>query len=152
MSIKPEPISDDEAYMRHCLHLAEQAKQNGKTAVGSVIVFNGKIIAEGAEGDEILPAPLGHAEIVALVKAYKVLDSNKLPGCVLYTTVEPCVMCSYLIRSSAIARVVYGTVAGELGGATSHYPVLNAGIISSWQPIIVEGGVLAEECAGILRR
>lgn len=152
MSNKPEPNIDEEAYMRQCLLLAEQAKQNGKTAVGSVIVLNGQIIAEGSEGDEILPPALGHAEIVAIVKACNVLNSKKLAGCILYTTVEPCVMCSYLIRSSSIARVVYGTVAGELGGTSSNYPILSSGNISSWRPISVKGGVLAEECAAMLCR
>jgi len=151
MLIKSEVQTVDEAYMRRCLHLAEQAKLDGKTAVGSLILLNGKIIAEGAEGDDILPTPLGHAEVVAIVKACKTLDSRKLSGAVLYTTVEPCIMCSYLIRSASLDRVVYGTVAGELGGMSSAYAILSSEIISGWLPINVTGGVLAEECSTMLR-
>jgi tRNA(adenine34) deaminase len=104
------------------------------------------------EGDETLPAALAHAEMVAILNAYTTLSSKNLGGCVLYTTVEPCFMCSYLIRVSSISRVVYGTVAGETGGASSNYPILSSSTIAKWKPIIVIGGVLADECASLLHR
>lgn len=128
----------DELLMQHCLDLAAKAKSNGKTPVGAVLVRGEDIIAEGIEGDPELPSPLAHAEIVAIINAIKKLGSKDLSSCVLYTNVEPCLMCSYLIRETAISKVVYSKEAGEIGGASGKFPILISNSISKWDeaPIV----------------
>lgn len=138
--------------MKHCLELAAQARRNGYTAVGSIIVKNGKIIAEGKEGDPDLPALISHAENVAIEKAVQKLDSRDLSKCSLYTTVEPCFMCTYLIRQTQIKKVVYGTTT-PAGGDSSAHPILTSKKIDVWKtaPEVI-GGVLKTECEALLRR
>lgn len=144
--------AEHEKYMKKCLDLAAQAKAEGKTAVGSVIVKDKKVIAAGAEGAEDLPALLAHAEAVAILNAVKYTGSEDLSQCALYTTVEPCFMCSYLIRKTKIKKVVFGIRTRETGGISSSYPFLRSDSISCWSeaPQIVEG-ILPEECEKILK-
>mgnify|MGYP003575982204 CR=1 FL=1 len=124
--------------MQRCLDLAAKAKANGKTPVGAVIVRDEDIIAEGIEGGPELPSPLAHAEVVAIINAIDKLGSKDLSGCVLYTNVEPCLMCSYLIRQTKISKVVYGKEAGEIGGARGKFPILISNSIAKWgEPPIV---------------
>jgi len=142
---------DHEKYMNRCLELAAMAKANGKTAVGSLVVKYGEIIAEGFEGDPELPGVLAHAEVLAIVRALDCLGHPDLAGCVLYTTVEPCFMCSYLIRQAKIDSVVYGAPTSGTGGVHSAYPLLSAVDVDPWvvTPSIT-GGVLREACLDIL--
>lgn len=142
--------TNDENYMHRCLDLAVQAKSNGKTAVGSVIVKDNRIIAEGIEGSGELPASLAHAEMIAILNAHKSLNSKDLSDCILYTTVEPCFMCSYLIRQSNIKKVVFGITTPETGGASSEFPFLTSAKIRKWHPPpeVIEG-VLKEACRNI---
>lgn len=142
-----------EKYMKRCLELAAQAKLNNKTAVGSLIVQDGVIIAEGIEGSTELPDILAHAEVVAIIKAIEFTGSKNLSNCTLYTTVEPCFMCSYLIRQSKIKEIIYGISTPETGGASSEYPILTAMDIQKWHPTpVVIDGILEGACRNILIR
>jgi tRNA(adenine34) deaminase len=144
---------EDNFFMQRCLQLAADAKRNGKTAVGCVVTKDDQIIAEGMEGDDSLPQLLGHAEIIAIIEAIKKSGTKDLSDCVLYTTVEPCFMCSYVIRETRIARVVFGAKAGEIGGVHADYPLLTATAISRWQtPVEVHGGFLEKECLQLLQK
>jgi tRNA(adenine34) deaminase len=136
-----------EEFMRRCIQLALLAKEQGNTAVGSVVVFGGKIVGEGVEQ---LPAGnilAGHAELVACQQAIETLKVRSLEKAILYSTAEPCFMCSYVIRECRIAKVVYGTETEMIGGITSLFPILTATSLNNWNPALkVIGGVLAEEC------
>lgn len=137
--------------MSRCLELAAKAKQAGKTAVGALIVENGKIISEGFEGEEELPGLLAHAEILAILRALPLVSGGRLDRCILYTTVEPCFMCSYAIRQTGISKVVYGTPAGGTGGALSAYPLLTAADIDPWTTVPeVTGGIMRKACWDLL--
>jgi tRNA(adenine34) deaminase len=85
-------------YLRRCIELAHLAKQQGNTPVGSVIVLDWQLIGEGIEQ---LPAGqllTGHAEVLACQRAVDKIGSRFLRGATLYSTAEPCFMCSYVIR------------------------------------------------------
>ena len=84
--------------MRRCLALASWAAENGETAVGAVVVRRESIIGEGAEGSWRPLDPTAHAEVLALRAACQREGTLVLTGCKLYTTVEPCILCSYAIR------------------------------------------------------
>lgn len=138
--------------MERCLVLAQQAKAKGHTAVGALIVRGQEIIAEGQEGEESLPNMMSHAENIALLKATQKLKSTTLHRCRLYTTVEPCFMCAYLIRQTQIEEVIYGTTT-PAGGDSSPYPILSAQDIDPWPqtPNVIKG-VLQAACEALLKK
>ena len=142
-----ESAGTHEEFMRRCIQLARHAKAQGNTAVGSVAVFDGKIVGEGVEQ---LPAGnilTGHAEVLACQQAIEILKVRSLEKAILYSTAEPCFMCSYVIRQCRIAKVVYGTDTAMIGGITSSFPILTALRLNVWKPAPqVLGGILAEEC------
>jgi tRNA(adenine34) deaminase len=138
--------------MRRSLALAAAAAADGETAVGAVVVRGDAVIGEGAESTRRLLDPAAHAEILALRAACQHERTLRLAGCELYTTVEPCVLCSYAIRHTGITRVVYGVPAGTAGGATSRYTILSDPDLLPGQPPEIVSGVLAQECLAILQR
>ena len=142
-----ERAGTHEEFMRRCIQLARRAKALGNTAVGSVVVFGGKIVGEGVEQ---LPAGnilTGHAEVLACQLAIETLNVRSLEKAILYSTAEPCFMCSYVIRQCRIAKVVYGTETAMIGGITSSFPILTALGLNARKPAPqVLGGILAEEC------
>lgn len=143
---------EDERFMRRCIELAREAKRQGNTPVGSVVVLDGKIIGEGMEQ---LPANLhltGHAEALACQNATETLGSRFVRGATIYSTAEPCFMCSYIIRQAEIARVIYAVETPLIGGATSVFPVLTSIQLNAWKPAVPTiGGVLAKEVLQLRR-
>lgn len=140
----------DEAFMRRCLALARQAATRGDAPVGSVVARDGGEIAGAGERVDSALDIAGHAEIAAIRLACQALDTLALAGCTLYTTAEPCFMCSYAIRQTGIARVVIGAPVAGVGGVTSRYPILTATDIAGWPaPPAIAQGVLGDECRAL---
>ncbi len=138
--------------MKRCIELAAEAKANHKTAVGSVLVLKDEILAEAMEGEDFLPAIMSHAENLAILKAIEKLGHRNLSEAVLYTTVEPCFMCAYLIRQTKIKQVVYGATT-PAGGDSSAYPILTANDVKSWsKPPIIIAGFEQEACEKLLKK
>jgi tRNA(adenine34) deaminase len=149
----PAEMSLHETHMTRCLELARVARDRGETAVGSIVVRGDVVIGEGLEATRALLDPTAHAEVQALLAACKYQGSLNLSGCALYTTVEPCVLCGYAIRKSGIAQVVYGMPTSQAGAITSSYKILSDETLIGWPPPpAVITGVLAEQCAALLRR
>ena len=105
----PEP-------MRRALDLARIAAEWGEVPVGAVIVKDGAIIGEGHNNPRESHDPTAHAEIVAIRAAAKMLANERLDGCDLYVTLEPCAMCAGAIAHARIARLYYGASDAK-GGA-----------------------------------
>lgn len=136
-----------ESHMRRCIELALIAKNRGDTPVGSIVVLNGKIIGEGIEELPTTNNLSGHAELLACQDAVNHTGSRQLAGTTLYTTAEPCFMCSYAIRQSRISLVVYGVETPDVGGVTSVTPILTETNLAGWaSPPAVVAGVLLKEC------
>jgi tRNA(adenine34) deaminase len=136
-----------ERFMRRCLDLAVTARDQGNTAVGSVVVFDGTIIGEGAETLPVGSSITGHAEILACQKALDATGRRDLAGAVVYSTAEPCFMCAYAIRRLRVDLVVYGVETPVIGGITSVHPILTDPALNDWrQASEVLGGVMREEC------
>ena len=141
----------DEHYMRLALTCAERAGQAGDVPVGAVVVdAAGVVIGQGCNRREVDNDPTGHAEIVALREAAAARRSWRLGEAVLFATLEPCPMCAGALVNARIARVVYGCHDPKAGALRSLFtlgedPRLN-------HRFEVRGGVLAEDCAGLLRR
>ncbi|MCE7997097.1 MAG: nucleoside deaminase [Roseivirga sp.] len=140
-------MNEHEKYMSQCLKLGRESMKLGNAPVGSVLVLNGKIIGEGLELGKTKNDITYHAEIEAIRDALKNLKTSKLTGAILYTTHEPCLMCSYAIRHYEIAEVHYGLATGEIGGHSSEHKILQTKQISRWSgPPVIQGGVLEQAC------
>lgn len=138
---------DHEYYMAKCLELAKVARLRGDSPVGSVIVLNGQIVGEGIEGGKTLGDITFHSEIEAVRNARNLLQTQDLSNCIMYTTHEPCIMCSYVVRHHQIRSVIIGLASGEVGGFSSQYTLLKDTGIKKWgNPPTVIFGVLEQEC------
>jgi|GEM_PF-456836 len=143
-------LRQHESYMKKCIDLAKIAKQRGDSPVGSIIVKNGVIIGEGIEGGKTYKDITFHAEIVAIRNATKYLENQDLSNCIMYTTHEPCIMCSYLIRHTKISIIVTGLASGEIGGFSSRLPLLLDTTIRKWTtPPTLINGILEKECTDL---
>lgn len=136
--------------MRRCIELAKIAKQRGDSPVGSIIVKDGQIVGEGIEGGKTQQDITFHAEIEAIRSARTNLGTSDLSDCLLVTTHEPCIMCSYLIRHHKIGLIVVGMRTGEIGGYSSALPVLMDRTIAKWAtpPTIIDQ-ILEQECKAL---
>lgn len=117
-------MQDAHYYLKHCLVLAKQAAEKGNSSVGAIIVKDDKVISEAEEAVNTKNDITCHAEIEAIRQAVKNLHTNNLCDCILYTTHEPCIMCSYAIRFYRIKEVVYYKQSEYLGGISSSMPLL----------------------------
>lgn len=143
----------DEKFMALAIDLARVALERGDTPVGSVVTRDENVIGKGVEAVRTKLDPAAHAEIVALQDACRSLGSLDLAGCVLYTTAEPCLMCSFAIRSTRISRVVIGKATPHVGGISSKYQVLKDSEIPGWrEPPAISSGVMEEACAALFAR
>lgn len=108
----------DQSYLSQCLDLAKEGGGKDEVPVGAMVVNNqtGEIVAKSFNLRETLNTPLAHAEIIAIHKACKKLGSWRLTGHTLYSSLEPCVMCSGVILQSRIDRVVYSATDTKGGG------------------------------------
>ncbi len=140
-------LKKHEFYMRKCIELAKIARKRGDNPVGSIIVREDEIVGEGIEANKTQNDITFHAEIVAIRNATKFLNTQDLSDTILYTTHEPCIMCSYVIRHSHIQTIVSGLSTGEFGGYSSKYPLLLDDTITKWgDPPTLINGILEKEC------
>lgn len=140
-------LMTDEDFMEEALREAQTAYDAGEVPVGAVVVCGGEIIARGHNQTQALADVTAHAEMIAITAAANSLGGKYLTDCTLYVTVEPCIMCAGALGWSQIRRVVYGAADGRRGFA-SYY-----GQPSPLHPrTMVCAGVLARECAGMMKR
>ncbi len=112
---------DHKLFMHEALIEAKKALEKKEVPIGAVIVKDNKIIARAHNLRETLQMTTAHAEVLAIEKACKRLNSWRLEGCTLYVTVEPCPMCSGTIIQSRISQVVYGATDTKNG---SHHSAI----------------------------
>jgi len=142
-------MNRDEIYMRKALELAQLAAEQDEVPVGAVVVkkSTGEIVGRGFNRREYGKSPLTHAEIIAIDEASRKLGGWRLVDCELFVTLEPCPMCAGAIINSRVERVVFGAAdikAGSCGSVVNLFE-----LPYNHMPELI-GGVLAEECAGVL--
>lgn len=138
---------EHEDFMRRALALAREAADAGEVPVGCVIVREGEIVGEGRNRREECGQAAAHAEMDAIAAANQHLGDWRLEGCSLYVTLEPCPMCAGAILNARISKVFYGArdeVFGACGGVTNLF------MESFPSPPALVGGILVEECRGLL--
>ncbi|OPZ62820.1 MAG: tRNA-specific adenosine deaminase [Candidatus Aerophobetes bacterium ADurb.Bin490] len=136
-------------YMKEALKEAAKAEKKDEVPVGAVIVSGGKIIARGHNLIRSKKDPSAHAEMIAIKKAAKKLNNERLNGCALYVTLEPCSMCAGAIILSRIKLVVYGTKDPKTGACGSMISLLQHEKHN--HKVEVHNGVLEQECGDILK-
>ncbi len=119
-------MKNDVYYMERCELLASEAATNGDAPVGSIIAKGDEIVSEAIEASKSNNDITCHAELEAIRLAVRGLKTNDLSDCIIYTTHEPCVMCSYAIRFYKIKKVVYRHTVNYLGGVSSSMPLLTS--------------------------
>lgn len=135
--------------MEEALVLARGAGEAGEVPVGAVVVKDGRIIGRGANRPVRYHDPTAHAEIVAMREAAAFLGNDRLTGCELWVTLEPCAMCAGAIAHARIARLYYGADDPK-GGAVAHGPRLFEQPTVHHRPEIY-AGIAADEAAELLR-
>ncbi|WP_106524855.1 nucleoside deaminase [Taibaiella chishuiensis] len=123
---------DDQYYMQQCLDLAKDALASGNPPVGAVLVLDGAVIGRGTESGRTSGDITNHAEILAVRDAIGHGFGGQLHQSVMYTTHEPCIMCSYVIRHHKISEIVYGSAVAHVGGASSKFDLLTTVDVPKW--------------------
>ena len=152
---------NDEEYMRMALEEAQRAADIGEVPIGAVVVYQPidkgtrrplaepRVIARACNVRETQQDPAGHAEFVAMKKAADELGVWRLTGCTVYVTLEPCIMCAGLMHQSRIDRCVYGAPDPKAGALGTLYSINEDERLN--HTFEVKSGVMAEECARILK-
>ena len=138
----------DPDYMRLAIAAARAAAMRGEIPVGAVLVHGQQVIASGANEPITTADPTAHAEIVALRAGARALGNYRLDGCVLYVTLEPCLMCAAAMVHARVRRVVFGAFDPKAGAAGS---LIDAFALRGLNHRVdAFGGVLQEECGALL--
>jgi tRNA(adenine34) deaminase len=135
--------------MRIALDEARAAGARGETPIGAVLARGDELLARAGNEREGRPDPTAHAELLALREGAAKLGGWRLPETTLYVTLEPCAMCAGAIVLARVPRVVYGAPDPKAGAAGSVLDVLGDPRLNH-RPV-VEGGLLADESAELLR-
>jgi tRNA(adenine34) deaminase len=142
--------SDDIAFMREALRLAQMASDAGEVPVGAILVRKGQVIGRGFNQPVRTHDPSAHAEICALRDAGHVVGNYRLPDATLYVTIEPCTMCYGAIVHARIKRLVFGAAEPRYGAVISGQKLLENGHFNHRPDVL--SGVLETECAQIMKQ
>ncbi len=137
-------------YMRLALTEAEQALAENEVPVGAVIVQGERVIAAAHNQREMLHDPTAHAEMIAITQAAESLGDWRLAGCILYVTLEPCIMCCGAILQARLPTVVYGATDPKAGAVGTLFHLLSDPRLNHRCQVVP--GILASPCGEILSR
>jgi tRNA(adenine34) deaminase len=152
--------SDDEAFMERALALAEVAIGRGQTPCGAVVLDRaGRLIGEGHNTVRVDRDPAARGEIVAIREAWRRSgDRQVLRGGTLYSTIEPCLLCSFVVTQLGIRRVVFAARALDvptykpLMGADLRQAAASGNAQPDWEPFEVVGDFMRERSRQIIAR
>lgn len=137
-------------FMNQAFLLAKKAQEHGDVPIGALIVKDGKIIARGENRVQKSKNPTLHAEIVAINKACKKLNTKFLDNCDLYVTLEPCAMCATAISFARINNIYFAATDEKGGGITT-----NAKVFENdkhlWKPNVIQMKEYADKSASLLK-
>ena len=139
----------DQDFMTMAYIQAQRAWDAGEVPVGAVIVKDGVVIARGYNHPIGEHDPTAHAEIMALRAAAKLLGNYRLPGCELFVTLEPCVMCAGAMMHARLSRVVYGAGDPKTGACGSVLNLFDQEKLN--HHTLISAGVMADECGQLLK-
>jgi len=132
-------MHDDRYWMGKALEEARRAFESGEVPVGAVVVHRDRIVGRGHNRIEKTGRPFEHAEVVAMWEAVGTLGQKTLDDCVLYSTVEPCVMCIGAALLARVPRVIFGVREPTTGACESVFSIPNEPALE--HSMVVTGGV-----------
>ncbi|HKG36601.1 MAG TPA: tRNA adenosine(34) deaminase TadA [Solirubrobacterales bacterium] len=150
METFPDSPETQQQLMALAIAAAKRAQEHGDVPIGAVIARGGEPLAAAGNERELRRDPTAHAELLVIRTAAELLEGWRLPGTTLYVTLEPCAMCAGAIVLARVPQVVYGTPDPKAGAAGSVLDVLGHPALNHRPE--VSSGVLAEECALLLRQ
>jgi tRNA(adenine34) deaminase len=139
-----------EAYMRQALALAEEAQAAGEVPVGAVVVLGGAVVGAGRNQTVARGDPTAHAEMLAIREACVRIGNYRLEGAVLYSTLEPCVMCAGALVAARVGTLVFAARDLRFGGVRSKFQLADSELLN--HRVEVVEGVLAVESVRLLQR
>jgi tRNA(adenine34) deaminase len=139
----------DAHWMRQALAAAEEARGRGEVPVGTCIVAGEAILAAAGNRTRTDKDPTAHAEIVALREAAHKVGNYRITDAVVYSTIEPCVMCAGALIQARVGRLVYGARDERAGAVESRFRVCDTDFLN--HRIDITAGVLEEECREIMQ-
>ncbi len=145
----PNVSAIDIAMMERAIVLAQKAAANGEVPVGAVVYRGEQILAEAANNREETRDPVGHAELLAMSEAGKVLRDWRLIDCTLAVTLEPCPMCAGAMVNARLSRVIYGASDPKAGACKTLFHIPTDKRLN--HEVTVIDGVLAERCSTLLK-
>ncbi len=141
----------DEAFMRRAMALAERGDRTpGANPIGCVIVLDGKVVGEGFNEVDLRCDPTAHAEIVSMRRAGEATGTHEFRGATLYSTLQPCGMCTMASIWGKIGRIVYGAERDQVHPMyfeDRHYDTMDFIRDAFRDDLAVTGGLLGDECA-----
>ena len=140
---------NDELFMKEALLLAKLASKQNEVPVGSVVVFENEIIGKGYNQNIASSDPTAHAEIIALKQAGKKTNNYRLVNSVLYTTLEPCLMCVGAIIHARIEKVFFSASDPKSGFLVGKEAILSSNLLN--HKFTYEGGLLEKESSDLLK-
>jgi tRNA(adenine34) deaminase len=136
-------------FMGLALAEAKAAAEAGEVPVGCVIVRDGEVLAQAGNRTLRDRDPTAHAEVLALRMAARKIDSERLLGCDLYVTLEPCTMCAAAISFARIRRLYFG--ASDLKGGAVESGVRFFGAATCHHKPEVYGGIGEADASSLLK-
>ena len=137
-------------YMNMAYKQALKAKAIDEVPVGCVIVKDDKVIAKAHNQREKKNLTTGHAEILAINKANKILGSWRLEGCDIYVTLEPCIMCAGALLNCRIKNIYFGAFDPKGGALGSSINILESKNINHHPAVY--GGIMIDKCSSLLKQ
>jgi len=142
-------MKNHEYYMREALKEAVKAFDADEVPVGAIIVHKGEIIAKAHNQIKMLKDPTAHAEIIAITQAANFLQNERLTGCTMYSTLEPCSMCAGAMVLSRIESLMYAAKDSKTGAHQSVFKILDNKKLN--HRVKVKKGILEKEASSLIR-
>jgi tRNA(adenine34) deaminase len=139
----------DIEFMQQALAEARESAASGEVPIGAVLVHEGRILARGGNRTIRDCDPTGHAEIVVLREAARIIGNYRLADTTLYVTIEPCSMCAGAMLQARVRRLVYGAAEPRGGAVQSCFEVLSHPDLN--HRVQVTSGVLASDCSEVIQ-
>ena len=141
---------NDKDYIKECLSLAKQAKVKNEIPIGALIIQDGVVISTSHNLSISNNDPTAHAEINAIRDACKKINNYRLGNAVLYTTLEPCIMCIGAICEARINKVVFGAYSNIKTDTNENFKFIKKKYNLDHTPEFF-GGILEKECTLIIK-
>ena len=136
--------------MRQAFREALKAYEIDEVPVGAVIVYEGEIIARAHNQIRLLKDPTAHAEMIAITQAAAHLKNERLTGCDLYATIEPCSMCAGAAVLGRLSKIVFGATDPKTGACGSVIDLTRTEFLN--HRIEIVGGVMEVECRELMQQ